>query len=325
MFIGGRDRVLLPAVDAIIARLYALATQHADLADARAHPRPARHAHHAGQGDGECRLSSRTRPRAFRCGGRCCGKVNGATGNFNAHVAAAPGVDWPRFARRFVERMGIAYNPLTIQIEPHDALAEAFDAAARLNTDPDRPGPRHLGLHLARLFHAEGEGRRGRLVDHAAQGEPDRLRELRGQPRARQRAAAPPLRKAADLALAARPHRFHRAAQHGRGVRLLPARLRLLPARAGQARGQSAPHRRRPRGLLGSAGRSGADRDARAPHRRLLREAEGTHARQGRHHARGPARLHPRAGVAGGSERKRLLALTPATYTGLAARLARER
>jgi adenylosuccinate lyase len=62
------------------------------------------------------------------------GKINGATGNFNAHVAAAPQVDWPAFARRFVESLGIAYNPLTIQIEPHDALAEAFDATARLNT-----------------------------------------------------------------------------------------------------------------------------------------------------------------------------------------------
>jgi adenylosuccinate lyase len=62
------------------------------------------------------------------------GKINGATGNFNAHVAAAPSVDWPRFAERFVRGLGLAYNPLTIQIEPHDALAEAFDATARLNT-----------------------------------------------------------------------------------------------------------------------------------------------------------------------------------------------
>jgi len=62
------------------------------------------------------------------------GKLNGATGNFNAHVAAAPGVDWPRLAERFVTGLGLAYNPLTIQIEPHDALAEAFDATARLNT-----------------------------------------------------------------------------------------------------------------------------------------------------------------------------------------------
>jgi adenylosuccinate lyase len=62
------------------------------------------------------------------------GKLNGATGNFNAHVVAAPGVDWPRVAERFVTSLGLAYNPLTTQIEPHDALAEAFDATARLNT-----------------------------------------------------------------------------------------------------------------------------------------------------------------------------------------------
>jgi len=62
------------------------------------------------------------------------GKMNGATGNFNAHVCAAPSVDWPRLARRVVESLGVAYNPLTIQIEPHDALAEMFDAIARLNT-----------------------------------------------------------------------------------------------------------------------------------------------------------------------------------------------
>jgi len=49
-------------------------------------------------------------------------------------VAAAPQVDWPAFARRFVESLGVTYNPLTIQIEPHDAMAEAFDATARLNT-----------------------------------------------------------------------------------------------------------------------------------------------------------------------------------------------
>jgi adenylosuccinate lyase len=62
------------------------------------------------------------------------GKMNGATGNFNAHVVAVPGMDWPAFARNFVTGLGIAYNPLTIQIEPHDALAEVFDALARLNT-----------------------------------------------------------------------------------------------------------------------------------------------------------------------------------------------
>jgi adenylosuccinate lyase len=62
------------------------------------------------------------------------GKINGATGNFNAHVAAAPQVDWPALAERFVTGLGLAYNPLTTQIEPHDAMAEMFDAIARANT-----------------------------------------------------------------------------------------------------------------------------------------------------------------------------------------------
>jgi adenylosuccinate lyase len=133
MFIGGRGRVLLPAVDAILARLYALATQHADLAMlARTHGQPATP---TTLGKEMANFASRLeRARARFAAVAMRGKVNGATGNFNAHVAAAPGVDWPRFARAFVEGMGIEYNPLTIQIEPHDALAEAFDAAARLNT-----------------------------------------------------------------------------------------------------------------------------------------------------------------------------------------------
>jgi adenylosuccinate lyase len=74
------------------------------------------------------------RARAKLAGVEMLGKINGATGNFNAHVAADPKMDWPRFAAAFVASQGITYNPLTIQIEPHDAMAEAFDAAARLNT-----------------------------------------------------------------------------------------------------------------------------------------------------------------------------------------------
>jgi adenylosuccinate lyase len=88
------------------------------------------------------------------------GKVNGATGNFNAHVAAAPGVDWPAFARRFVTSLGVAYNPLTIQIEPHDALAEAFDAIARLNTilgDLDRDVWGYISLGYFRQKVKAGE------------------------------------------------------------------------------------------------------------------------------------------------------------------------
>jgi adenylosuccinate lyase len=62
------------------------------------------------------------------------GKANGAVGNYNAHLAAYPQVDWEAFSRRFVQGLGLEFNPYTIQIEPHDAMAELFDAYARANT-----------------------------------------------------------------------------------------------------------------------------------------------------------------------------------------------
>ncbi len=62
------------------------------------------------------------------------GKINGAVGNYNAHFSAYPDLDWPAFAQSFVESLGINFNPYTIQIEPHDYIAELFDAVARCNT-----------------------------------------------------------------------------------------------------------------------------------------------------------------------------------------------
>ena len=133
MLKGGRDKVLLPAVDRIIAKLDALARQHAKLPMlARTHGQPATP---TTLGKEMANVAHRLkRARAKLAAVEMLGKLNGATGNFNAHVAAAPEVDWPRLAERFVTSLALAYNPLTIQIEPHDALAEAFDAAARLNT-----------------------------------------------------------------------------------------------------------------------------------------------------------------------------------------------
>ena len=133
MLKGGRDRVLLPAIDAIVARLDGLARRHADVAMlSRTHGQPATP---TTLGKEMANVAHRLkRARARLAAVEVLGKINGATGNFNAHVAAAPAMDWPGFARRFVGALGLAYNPLTIQIEPHDALAEAFDATARLNT-----------------------------------------------------------------------------------------------------------------------------------------------------------------------------------------------
>lgn len=62
------------------------------------------------------------------------GKINGAVGNFNAHLSAYPDVDWETFAKSFVESLGLSYNPMTIQIEPHDYMAEIYDVMARINT-----------------------------------------------------------------------------------------------------------------------------------------------------------------------------------------------
>ena len=133
MLRGGRDAVLLPAIDAIAEQLDALALAHAELAMlARTHGQPATP---TTLGKEMANVARRLkRARSGFAGVELLGKLNGATGNFNAHVAGAPDVDWPAFARRFVTALGIAYNPLTTQIEPHDALAEAFDAVARLNT-----------------------------------------------------------------------------------------------------------------------------------------------------------------------------------------------
>ena len=62
------------------------------------------------------------------------GKINGAVGNFNAHLAAYPDLDWQDISRTFVEGLGLVWNPLTTQIEPHDAMAELLDAVSRFNT-----------------------------------------------------------------------------------------------------------------------------------------------------------------------------------------------
>jgi adenylosuccinate lyase len=156
---GGRDRVLLPAIDAIIERLADLATRHADVAMlSRTHGQPATPTTLGKEMANIAHRLRRARERFAAVG--MLGKMNGATGNFNAHVAAAPQVDWPGLARRVVESLGIEYNPLTIQIEPHDALAEAFDAASRLNTilvDLDRDAWGYISLGYFRQKVKAGE------------------------------------------------------------------------------------------------------------------------------------------------------------------------
>lgn len=88
------------------------------------------------------------------------GKKNGAVGNYNAHAAAYPDVNWPALSCRFVESLGLNWNPYTTQIEPHDYMAELFDAVARFNTillDFDRDVWTYISLGYFKQRLIEGE------------------------------------------------------------------------------------------------------------------------------------------------------------------------
>ncbi|WP_106230277.1 adenylosuccinate lyase [Halomonas ventosae] len=88
------------------------------------------------------------------------GKINGAVGNYNAHLATYPEVDWEANARTFVEGLGLTFNPFTTQIEPHDYIAELFDAVCRFNTiliDFDRDVWGYISLGYFKQKTVEGE------------------------------------------------------------------------------------------------------------------------------------------------------------------------
>ncbi len=128
-----REEVMLPALDRVIARLAAIAHDLAELPML---------AHTHGQPASPTTLGKEIavfvhrlrRGRARLAAVRLPGKINGAVGNYNAHLAAYPEFDWEKFARGFVERLGLEFNRYTIQIEPHDGIAEILDAYARINT-----------------------------------------------------------------------------------------------------------------------------------------------------------------------------------------------
>ncbi|SER73191.1 adenylosuccinate lyase [Vreelandella subterranea] len=88
------------------------------------------------------------------------GKINGAVGNYNAHLATYPEIDWEANARTFVEGLGLSFNPYTTQIEPHDYIAELFDAVCRFNTiliDFDRDVWGYISLGYFKQRTVEGE------------------------------------------------------------------------------------------------------------------------------------------------------------------------
>jgi len=133
MCLEARDAVLLPRLDSLASALRAMAHAHADDAMmSRTHGQPATP---TTLGKEVAVFVSRLRQaREALARVPIRGKINGAVGNFNAHVAAAPEVDWVGLGRRLVESLGLEWNAYTTQIEPHDWMAEYFDALARCNT-----------------------------------------------------------------------------------------------------------------------------------------------------------------------------------------------
>ena len=130
---GAREQGMLPMLDKVIAKLVELAHAYADVPMmSRTHGQPATPSTMGKEMANVAYRLQRARARIAQV--ELLGKINGAVGNYNAHLAAYPGYDWEGFAKRFVESLGLTFNPYTIQIEPHDALAELFDAFARANS-----------------------------------------------------------------------------------------------------------------------------------------------------------------------------------------------
>ena len=133
MLKSARDAVMLPFLADLIARLTALSHELADTPMlARTH----------GQTASPTTMGKELANVVYRLqrqqkqlkNNEILGKINGAVGNFNAHLSAYPNFDWEVFAKKFVEGLGLIYNPMTIQIEPHDYMAELYDCLARINT-----------------------------------------------------------------------------------------------------------------------------------------------------------------------------------------------
>ena len=130
---GARELAMLPTLDKVIEKLRELAHAYADIPMmSRTHGQPATPSTMGKEMANVAYRLQRARARIAQV--ELLGKINGAVGNYNAHLAAYPGYDWEGFAKRFVESLGLTFNPYTIQIEPHDALAELFDAFARANS-----------------------------------------------------------------------------------------------------------------------------------------------------------------------------------------------
>jgi len=136
----GRDTVLLPLLDRVLDKLRGMAHAHAGLPMlSRTHGQTASPTTLGKEIANVVARLARQRKQLIE--GALLGKINGAVGNFNAHIVAYPEVDWPAFSKRFVESLGLTHNPYTTQIEPHDCIAELCDVLKRIGI---------IGIDLAR-------------------------------------------------------------------------------------------------------------------------------------------------------------------------------
>jgi adenylosuccinate lyase len=134
MLKAARDTVLLPQLSTLIQKLTELAHEHAGIAMmSRTHGQPASPTTLGKEIANVVARLSKAKEKISQV--QILAKMNGAVGNYNAHLSAYPTFDWPAFSRRVIEeKLGLVFNPYTIQIEPHDYMAELFDAIARTNT-----------------------------------------------------------------------------------------------------------------------------------------------------------------------------------------------
>jgi adenylosuccinate lyase len=129
-----RADVLLPLMDELVAKFKSIAVEHAAQPMlSRTHGQPASP---TTVGKEFANVAARLeRARAALASVELLAKMNGAVGNYNAHLSAYPEFDWPTFSKNVIEnQLGLTFNPYTIQIEPHDYMAQYFDALARFNT-----------------------------------------------------------------------------------------------------------------------------------------------------------------------------------------------
>jgi adenylosuccinate lyase len=295
-----RQFVLLPKLDELIQKLRSMAHEHAALPMlSRTHGQTASP---TTVGKELANVVARLqRQGETLAGARMPGKINGAVGNYNAHVAAYPDVDWAKFSEHFVHSLGLNWQPYTTQIEPHDGIAEVCDAAKRIDTiciDLCRDVWGYISLGYFKQAVKAGEVGSSTM--------PHKVNPIDFENAEGNFGIANALFEhfAAKLPIS----RWQRDLTDSTVLRALGTAFGhaligfdAFAARPGQAQRQPGAPGSRPRRSLGSAGRSRADGDAPPRPAEPVRAAQGTDPWTG--HQRGlDARVHRFAGTPRGGQ-----------------------